>query len=186
MAQVYLLELKYKFQKRFPSKLGRRASGKERVRSSLSKTFQPKRDEMKQVFDKIDADGDGKISKKDLKQLLTSLRETTTSEKVRKMVEVADFDLDGCIDFDDFMVLHRKAGGIRADEIQSAFLMFDLDGDGRISAEDLGKTMERLGERCDENECRKMLEKVDLDRDGFIDLEDFMIMMTKTMELSSA
>lgn len=177
------LEFRYKVEKRFSSKLASWLSGKERRTSScLSRTYEPpKKDELKQVFDKFDINKDGKICRNDLKQHFASFKNGNMGDRVTKMVEAADFDEDGVINFIDFKELHKK--GISEQEIRSAFRMYDLDADGKISAKDLQEVLHRLGEKYSNLECVIMIANADCDGDGKVDVEDFMIMMTKTLKM---
>ncbi|KAL6616690.1 hypothetical protein ACP70R_038960 [Stipagrostis hirtigluma subsp. patula] len=67
------------------------------------------------------------------------------------------------------------------DELMEAFRVFDADGDGRITAEELrGVMVEILGgdaEGCSLDDCRRMIGGVDADGDGFVGFQDFARMM---------
>ncbi|URE17410.1 hypothetical protein MUK42_11587 [Musa troglodytarum] len=60
--------------------------------------------------------------------------------------------------------------------------MFDEDRDGRISAEEIKRMMEKLGESCSLEDCARMVKNVDKNGDGLVDMEEFMAMMTVTMK----
>lgn len=63
-------------------------------------------------------------------------------------------------------------------ELKDAFRVFDTDGDGRISAEELHEMLVMLGdENCTLNECRRMIRLVDRVGDGFVCFGDFVRMM---------
>ncbi|GMH14777.1 hypothetical protein Nepgr_016618 [Nepenthes gracilis] len=152
--------------------------------SSNPPTFQPSKSEMKAVFDRYDANGDGKISREEYKAVLRAVRRGNVSEReVAKAFEVADTDGDGFIDFNEFMEVHRACGGVKVSEVQSAFHVFDLDGDGKISAAELREVMRRIGESSSLEACQKMVRGADRDGDGFIDMDEFTAMMTRGMNL---
>ena len=68
--------------------------------------------------------------------------------------------------------------GSDPDELKEAFEVFDTDRDGRISAEELLRVFKAIGdERCTLEECRRMIEGVDRNGDGFVCFEDFSRMM---------
>ncbi|CAO2181752.1 unnamed protein product [Urochloa humidicola] len=68
------------------------------------------------------------------------------------------------------------AGG--EDELMDAFRVFDADGDGRITAEELRAVMDAiLGGGCSLDDCRRMIGGVDADGDGFVGFQDFARMM---------
>ncbi|KIL66567.1 hypothetical protein M378DRAFT_368565 [Amanita muscaria Koide BX008] len=72
------------------------------------------------------------------------------------------------------------AGQLSQDEISSfrdAFSLFDKDGDGTITINELGEVMGSLGLDSTEDERRSMMEEVDTDRNGTIDFTEFLTMM---------
>lgn len=96
------------------------------------------------------------------------------------MIKEFDADGDGFIDFQEFVELNTQ--GMDTDDVlvnlKDAFSVYDIDGNGSISAEELHKVMGSLGEHCSIAECRKMISGVDSDGDGMIDFEEFKVMMT--------
>ncbi|KAF0926775.1 hypothetical protein E2562_027386 [Oryza meyeriana var. granulata] len=67
------------------------------------------------------------------------------------------------------------------DELMEAFKVFDADGDGRITAEELRGVMVAIlgsdGDGCSLDDCRRMIGGVDADGDGFVGFQDFARMM---------
>ena len=53
-------------------------------------------------------------------------------------------------------------------EIMDAFKVFDKNGDGVISAQELRQAMTHLGERLSDKDIEKMIQEVDQDGDGQI------------------
>lgn len=63
-------------------------------------------------------------------------------------------------------------------ELRVAFEVYDTNGDGKISAEELRDVFKMLGDRdCGIEDCRKMIDGVDSDGDGFVCFKDFTRMM---------
>jgi hypothetical protein len=60
------------------------------------------------------------------------------------------------------------------DEINRAFDLFDADGKGGISVEDLRRVARELNEGLQEDELNAMIEEFDLDGDGIISREEFL------------
>ncbi|KAG8634775.1 hypothetical protein MANES_17G083700v8 [Manihot esculenta] len=137
-------------------------------------------EELEQVFKKFDVNGDGKISSSELGSIMSSLGHQANEEELRKMITEFDADGDGFIDFQEFVQLNTQ--GVDTDEVlenlKDAFSVYDIDGNGSISAEELHKVMASLGEDCSIAECKKMISGVDSDGNGMIDFEEFKVMMT--------
>ncbi|MCD7461544.1 putative calcium-binding protein cml25 [Datura stramonium] len=138
-------------------------------------------DELEQVFNKFDINGDGKISSSELGFIMASLGNGVTEEESIRMISEVDADGDGFIDLREFVELNTK--NVDSDEVmenlRDAFSVFDVDRNGSISAEELQKVMKSLGEECSLEECRKMIGGVDCDGDGMIDFEEFKVMMVR-------
>ncbi|KAK8483755.1 hypothetical protein V6N13_132070 [Hibiscus sabdariffa] len=142
--------------------------------------------QFKQVFKVMDANGDGKISPLELSQVLLCLghEKSTASKAAEGIVREMDFDGDGYIDLDEFMhaVVVNDAGDEAIDGgedyLMDAFLMFDRDKNGLISAKELRNVLNSLGfNKCSLQECKRMIRGVDKDGDGFVDFKEFRSMM---------
>ena len=59
------------------------------------------------------------------------------------------------------------------DDMIDAFRMFDLNGDGFISKDELCKVMKGLGEKLSDIELDNLLNEWDMNKDGKIDYNEF-------------
>lgn len=96
----------------------------------------------------------------------------------------ADFDGNGTIDFEEFIQMMPAASRNERDEnaeeeMREAFQIFDADGNGKITSEELRLIMENLGEKLTEEEIEDMVKEADIDGDGEINYEEFVRMMFK-------
>lgn len=64
-------------------------------------------------------------------------------------------------------------------EYKEAFSMFDKDGNGNISIQELGVVLSNLGQRCSQTELQEMMLEVDSDGNGEIDFSEFITMMAR-------
>ncbi|XP_011498133.1 PREDICTED: neo-calmodulin [Ceratosolen solmsi marchali] len=58
-------------------------------------------------------------------------------------------------------------------EFREAFRLFDNDGDGSITKDELGRVMRSLGQFARAEELRTMLDEIDIDGDGNVSFEEF-------------
>ncbi|PLB53972.1 calmodulin [Aspergillus steynii IBT 23096] len=64
-------------------------------------------------------------------------------------------------------------------EFKRAFSLFDNDGDGQITRNELGVAMRTLGLNPSESELQDMIDEVDVDKSGTIDFPEFLTMMAR-------
>ncbi|CAL5354767.1 unnamed protein product [Camellia sinensis] len=144
-------------------------------------------EELKQVFNKFDVNGDGKISSSELGSILSSLGYSATDDELQTMIREVDSDGDGVIDLDEFIELNTK--DIDSNEVlenlKEAFSVFDIDKNGSISADELQNVLSSIGEDCSIAECKKMIAGVDCDGDGMINFEEFKVMMSKGLRFDA-
>ena len=60
-------------------------------------------EELKAAFTQMDANGDGFVTKDELKAMLSSLGEPVEDSVVNEMMNVADVNGDGKVDFNEFV-----------------------------------------------------------------------------------
>ena len=100
------------------------------------------------------------------------LCDTATDEQITEMLKEVDLNGDGEIDFEEFYAAVKKES--TPEGIEEAFIHFDKNKDGFISAEELRRTMEQMGERVSKEEIDAIIEKADLNGDGKISIEEFL------------
>ena len=97
-------------------------------------------------------------------------------ESMLKSVDKTSHDSGG-IDFDEFIELLVNHGRNIEEDIAKSFKVFDIDGDGLITEDELQTTMNSLGEPMNEKEVKAMIAEADLDGDGKINFKEFQILM---------
>lgn len=139
-------------------------------------------DEVCNIFNKFDKNGDGKISLLDPKEMLSMLGSKTTSDEVKRMKERIDQNGNGYIDlkeFADFHCTHIGDAARKDDELHDAIDLYDLDKDGLISPKELHIVLNKLGEKYSLGDYLRMISNVDVDDDGNINFEEFKKMMAR-------
>lgn len=60
-----------------------------------------------------------------------------------------------------------------ADELRRVFQMFDRNGDGRITKKELNDSLENMGIFIPDKELAQMIQKIDVNGDGCVDIDEF-------------
>ncbi|CAG2065091.1 unnamed protein product [Timema podura] len=107
--------------------------------------------QFREAFRLFDKDGDGSITQEELGRVMRSLGQFARGEELQQMV--LEVDVDG--KYTRYVLLfHRHV---------EAFRLFDKDGDGSITQEELGRVMRSLGQFARGEELQQMVLEVDVD-----------------------
>ena len=137
------------------------------------------RKDFQDIFDQFDKDKDGMITARELANAMYSMGQMPTDDEVNAMIEEVDLNKDGKIDLDEFITLMTKAPADTQtqEEVINAFRVFDKEGNGLISSEELKHIMMTIGDKMTEEEAQEMVTEADIDEDGMINYEEFVTMM---------
>ncbi|CAK9140854.1 unnamed protein product [Ilex paraguariensis] len=58
-------------------------------------------------------------------------------------------------------------------ELRRVFQMFDRNGDGKITRKELSDSLRNLGIYIPDKELIEMIDKIDVNRDGYVDIDEF-------------
>jgi Ca2+-binding EF-hand superfamily protein len=146
-----------------------------RRRSSLTLSYQdftPQEiEEFQQDFNKYDTDGNGIISREEYKQVARDLE--------LSFIDLDYFDADGNdgIDFWEFLdMIHTN---LQITHMKHKFMSMDKNGDGNLSKQELKDGLRQMGFQFDANELDKMFDEVDLDGNNELDIQEFLIMVSR-------
>ncbi|XP_055682749.1 calmodulin-like isoform X1 [Lutzomyia longipalpis] len=136
--------------------------------------------EFKEAFMLFDKDEDGTITMAELGVVMRSLGQRPTETELRDMVNEVDQDGNGTIEFNEFLQMMSKKmkGADGEDELREAFRVFDKNNDGLISSSELRHVMTNLGEKLSEEEVDDMIKEADLDGDGMVNYNEFVMILT--------
>jgi len=124
------------------------------------------------MFEELDSSGDGKLTVEEIRTGLKKLGHLEGSAEIMELLEAADTDGSGMIEYTEFIactVDRRKAAN--ADATKAAFKVFDADGDGAITVDEV---REALGE-----EAAAALADADGDGDGKVSVAEFQKLLQK-------
>lgn len=66
-------------------------------------------------------------------------------------------------------------------ELKEAFQLFDRDGDGTISTDELGIVLRSIGQNPTDAQIEAMIAEVDDDKNGYCEYDEFLLLMSKKM-----
>ncbi|XP_012853888.1 PREDICTED: calmodulin-like protein 8 isoform X1 [Erythranthe guttata] len=145
---------------------------------------------LQKAFYEFDTNGDGSLNIEELDAMMRAgFIKNRSAKALRDMFNKADSNGNGTIELDEFMnmakgenlyVLNKE----QIVEIQEAFTMFDKDGDGCITIEDLATMMRCLDQNPTQRELHDIMNEIDLNRNGTIEFDEFLDHMSKNIKES--
>ncbi|XP_054828311.1 calcium-binding protein 4 [Eublepharis macularius] len=142
-------------------------------------------DELLEAFKEFDTDEDGYISYKDLGECMRNMGYMPTEMELIEISQHIKMRMGGRVDFEDFVEMmgpklrEETAHMVGVRELKIAFREFDTDGDGMISGAELHQAMAvLLGEQLLAQEVEEILRDVDLNGDGRVDFDEFVMMLS--------
>ncbi|KAL3627491.1 Calcium-dependent protein kinase 15 [Castilleja foliolosa] len=132
---------------------------------------------LKAMFTNMDTDKSGTITYEELKSGLARVGSKLSETEVKQLMDAADVDGNGTIDYVEFITATMHRHKLERDEnLFSAFQFFDKDSSGYITRDELETAMKDYG-MGDEATIKEIISEVDTDNDGRINYEEFCAMM---------
>jgi len=151
----------------------------------LVHNFAPKEElnELKKIFFAFDKNGDGKISKEEFVKGLNKIDINLNlglkeDESLDGLIKNMDSDNNGYITFEEFLMASINKEKILTEKnLKMAFDVFDRDKNGGISHDELKYILGEYNPNAREYLWKKMIQQIDLNKDGQISYEEFHKMM---------
>jgi calcium-dependent protein kinase len=146
---------------------------------------------LRDTFLSLDDNGDGLLSLTELKEGLSRAGITDLPEDLKEIMEGIDADGSGVIDYTEFLAATiEKRQYIQEDVCWTAFRVFDMNGDGKITPNELRMVLNNgnVNTLVDVQATADVLKEVDKNGDGAIDFKEFMTMMrnmSKSMSMDA-
>ena len=138
------------------------------------------------LFNQIDKNGDGKISKDELFNGLQPYKKDISDEQLRKQVDIIfnniDSDHNGYLEYEEFVrAAIDKDHFLSVNFLQFAFNYFDKDHDGEITLEEVKNKFFLSDKNRNSVKAQEQLQKsfneIDINGDGKLSFEEFGKMM---------
>ncbi|KAL2636052.1 hypothetical protein R1flu_007531 [Riccia fluitans] len=133
---------------------------------------------LKEMFKMMDTDNSGTITFEELKAGLQRVGSELMESEIHELMDAADVDRDGAIDYGEFIAATINLNKIEREEnLFAAFSYFDKDKSGYITVDELQQAC--LDHNLGDVHIDEMIREVDQDNDGRIDYNEFVTMMRK-------
>ncbi|CAD8090357.1 unnamed protein product [Paramecium primaurelia] len=136
--------------------------------------------ELIEGFKAIDKNGDGKLSKEELISCYMNLYqdEIKCSQIVDKIFRSADLDHSGTIDYTEFIIGYTEMQNLMAKEkLETAFKLFDKDGNGIITKQELKEILGGLD--LEDKQWESVFLELDTNGDGEVSFQEFTQLLLK-------
>ena len=137
--------------------------------------------EFREIFDLVDKDKGGSISRDELGELMDTLGIRASKEEIDLMINEIDEDNNGEIDFEEFVaVMSRKVNAnYTSKEVKNAFKAFEMQGSsGYVTIDSLRKALMSYGtEKLSLQQANDLLSQLEQDSQGRVNYVDYVNMM---------
>merc|ERR1712146_287590 len=131
---------------------------------------------LRETFMALDGNGDGLLTAAEMKEGLAKAGLKEIPSDLQQILEDVDSDGSGVIDYTEFLAATLdKRSYVKEDVCWSAFRLFDKNGDGKISQEELKQVLNDgdVQDVAGAEALAQMMKEIDGNGDGFIDFEEF-------------
>merc|ERR1712029_837 len=136
--------------------------------------------ELQEAFKLFDMDGDGMITKDELRKLVEKVGGSMAEGEAKGLIHQADKDGNESIDFSEFSKLWAaiKGEGEAEKEIRKEFSKLDKDNSGYITKDEMISVISSSSDHFSGDkmeEAKKCIAELDVDKDGRVSYPEFLL-----------
>ena len=131
---------------------------------------------MKEILDLYDPQNEGFVKSEDTPKILQAMGRTLEENEVQNFLKSADPENTGKISKDNFLTTTETIFSLNNDgvnELLDAFKVFDVNNTGKISVKNFKKVLVDVGKNFTEAEADDIIKYINVDKDGNINIEEF-------------
>jgi len=128
------------------------------------------KEQISSIFRAMDVNNDGKLSREEIKRgYFECFGRTIDDKEISEIFERVDMDKNGMIDYTEFLVATIKEENLlNVKNLQAAFNMFDKEGKGTISIENIKTLLGQGKDVMNDKLFKQIMREVDENGDGQI------------------
>lgn len=132
---------------------------------------------MRTAFEIFDKNNNDVIDEHEFGNLIRAIGFNPSNREIEETLRKFDKNGDGVIDFQEFISMAKHFEGCSKDDMEQtlrqAFRVFDRDGNGYISTEELRYVVTTFGEKLTHEEAEELIAMFDKNKDGKLEYEEF-------------
>eukprot|EP00747_Dinoflagellata_sp_TGD_P148505 gnl/TRDRNA2_/TRDRNA2_176928_c3_seq5.p1 gnl/TRDRNA2_/TRDRNA2_176928_c3~~gnl/TRDRNA2_/TRDRNA2_176928_c3_seq5.p1 ORF type:complete len:523 (+),score=148.64 gnl/TRDRNA2_/TRDRNA2_176928_c3_seq5:44-1570(+) len=134
---------------------------------------------LRDTFMALDGNGDGLLTVNEMKEGLAKAGLKEIPPDLQQIMEEVDSDGSGIIDYTEFLAATLDKKTYQTEDVcWQAFRVFDRNGDGKISREEIAHVLSDGDvQNAANKEMAEIMKEIDANGDGEIDFQEFMQMM---------
>ena len=131
--------------------------------------------EYKANFQMADKNHDGRISFQELKEVMEKSQCSCSEAELQDYVNDVNIDENGELDMEAFLdiIENYQRANDTEEELQEVFKIFDKNNTKLITPKNVMDVFSKIDESIKEEEILQMFQECDLDRDGYLNYEEF-------------
>jgi calcium-dependent protein kinase len=134
--------------------------------------------DLRDTFIALDTNGDGKLTTEEIKNGFKNAG--FNDQDINSIIEFCDGDGSGCIDYTEFLTATLNWEQVLSREkIEIVFNSFDKNHNGTVTLEEIKEFFGENASRIEEEVWKHLINEADLNGDGKLDLEEFVMLMTR-------